>query len=117
MKIFKQNSGLEVAEEDKRTRAVKVLLSEIEVMALDQLCELHGIKRATYLRSIALSEPPKVVPEVNRKLLGDLGRIGNNLNQLAKAVHSKTVHVTISDLEKELADLRLILIGEVNENE
>lgn len=112
MKIAKQNSGLIVAEKDLRTHPVKVLLSRIETESLDQLCKIHGIKRATYLRSIALSEPPKLVPEVNRKLLGDLGHIGNNLNQLARAIHSEKVNVTIVEIEKLLAELRLTLIGE-----
>lgn len=112
MQIHKQNSGYIVAEEDLRTHPVKVLLSRRELRALDQLCQLHGIKRATYLRSIALSEPPKLVPEVNRLLLGNLGRLGNNLNQIARAINSGSLKVMVEEVEKLLAELRLTLIGE-----
>jgi hypothetical protein len=56
---------------------------------------LHRVAEANlsvsaYLRTAALRvtiNPPSV-PRVNLRLLGDLGRVGNNLNQLVHAIHA-----------------------------
>lgn len=63
------------------------------------------------------SRPP--VPEINRQSYLELGRIGNNLNQLTKACH--TAHLQgqalpidrqlLDELSEQISQLRLAVLG------
>ena len=64
-------------------------------LSLDERVELElrakeaGLKLSEYLRSAGLNRPHRpIVPEINRNTYVELGRIGNNLNQLTKACHT-----------------------------
>ncbi len=48
--------------------------------------------------------PPPEASEVNRRTYEELARIGNNLNQLVRAVHAKAVAVVDAGLLHQLAD-------------
>ncbi|MDR3527652.1 MAG: plasmid mobilization relaxosome protein MobC [Rhizomicrobium sp.] len=84
-----------------RNRHLTVRLSEDERAALDAAAERAGLTPGSYARQVLLGAPaPRQVrrPPVERKelarLLGELGKIGSNLNQLAKAVHEGLVLYT-----------------------
>lgn len=69
---------------------VGVRLSEIELNVLDQRAAALGISRSEYLRKILLDKKItnhiQVVadmPEL-RRLVGEYGKIGSNLNQIAR---------------------------------
>ena len=58
---------------------------------MEKKAELAGLKLSEYLRSAALNKtirPQPKVPEINRATYVELGRIGNNINQLTKAAHA-----------------------------
>ena len=70
---------------------LRLLPSERSVM--EQKAREAGLKLSEYLRSAGLNRTSKInlVPEINRKIYVELGRIGNNINQLTKAAH-KSLH-------------------------
>jgi hypothetical protein len=85
---------------EKRAREthLTVRLSADERAAVDAAAERAGLTAGSYARQAMLGAPaPRQVrrPPVERKelarLLGELGKIGSNLNQLAKAVHEGLV--------------------------
>jgi hypothetical protein len=78
----------------QRTHYVAVRCSADEVAALAAKAERAGLSRGAYLRAVALGSPgPRAVrrPPVEKvelaRLLGELGRVGSNLNQLARAAN------------------------------
>jgi hypothetical protein len=82
---------------EKRVRkgSITVRLSEDERTAVDAAADRAGLTPGSYARQAMLGAPaPRQVrrPPVERKelarLLGEVGKIGSNLNQLTKAVHT-----------------------------
>lgn len=74
----------------RRQRRVSFGFEPIELDAVDERAEAAGMSRAAYVRAAVLGHPGfRAVPRppVEKKLLGQavgqLGRVGNNLNQLA----------------------------------
>jgi len=81
-----------------RDRILTVRLSEDERAAIDEAADRAGLVVGSYARQTLLGAPaPRQVrrPPVERRelarLLGELGKIGGNLNQLAKAANTGTV--------------------------
>jgi hypothetical protein len=81
-----------------RNRHITVRLSADERSAVDAAAERAGLTPGSYARQLLLGAPaPRQVrrPPVERKelarLLAELGKIGGNLNQLAKAANSGVV--------------------------
>lgn len=82
-----------VTEEPKR-KPFSVRLSDEERAAVDAAAERAGLETGSYIRQVLLGAPaPRAMrrPQIERKelarLLGELGKIGSNLNQLAKATN------------------------------
>ncbi len=109
---------------DKRQRGYKltVRFNEMEAAALRELADRAGLPMGAILRSAALkTPPPRAVrrPTVNQKavaqLLGQLGKIGSNINQLAKQANagrfqSNTIELALRDL-RELRTACLEALG------
>jgi len=83
------------SEKRVRNRHLTVRLSDDERAAVDAAAERAGLMPGSYARQALLGGPaPRQVrrPPVERKelarLLGELGKIGGNLNQLAKAANT-----------------------------
>ena len=83
-------------------------------MKLERVADAHGLKAAAFARKIVLEtiDAAAVVPRVTRrimhgdelrKLLGELGRQGANLNQVAKHLNSGG---RVSDLATHIQQLR-----------
>lgn len=73
--------------EQKRTKEIKLRLTGSEHQAL--LDRMEGNQLASWLRQIALAEKvAKPYKKADPKLLATLGRIGGNLNQLAKQANT-----------------------------
>lgn len=78
--------------DEKRTKSIKIRVTENEFSALNELKEKSGFSMlAEYMRSVSLNlelsakqEYPKIDPVLQRQLSG----IGNNLNQIARQVNS-----------------------------
>ena len=86
------------SEKRVRDRTLQVRLSPEEHAAIDEAAEKAGLAIGSYARQALLGAPaPRQVrrPIVERRelarLLGELGHIGGNLNQLAKAANSGVV--------------------------
>lgn len=61
-----------------------------ERLAMEQKAREAGLKLSEYLRSAGLNKtirPSTKIPEINLATYVELGRIGNNINQLTKAAH------------------------------
>ncbi|HCV3152278.1 TPA: plasmid mobilization relaxosome protein MobC [Acinetobacter baumannii] len=92
----------------KRKKEIKVRLTEAEHQAL--LERMTGGELATWIRSTCLDEKPnkkRNYKAADPQLLAALGRIGGNLNQIARQVN--TVE---SDIEKLRAFAELAVIRE-----
>lgn len=81
---------------DKRQRAktVTVRLSKDERDALDALASRSGLATGAFVRAAAFGDAgpraqrrPPVDHRALRQLLGECGRVGNNLNQIAKRLN------------------------------
>lgn len=74
----------------KRQNNITVKLTDIELELLNQKAEMAGTSKAEYLRNLLIGTPMKVRYEIVadmqdlRKLAGEYGKIGSNLNQIAK---------------------------------
>jgi hypothetical protein len=95
-----------------RDQHLTVRLSADERTAVDTAAERAGLTPGSYARQTLLGAPaPRQVrrPPVERRelvrLLGELGKIGGNLNQLAKAVNSGAL-VYGGEIDAELGGLR-----------
>ena len=61
------------------------------------------------LKALNLPLPPAPLPEIRRELCMELGRVGNNLNQLLKAIHEgRVVSVRAQEIEPVVAMLKKI---------
>ena len=99
---------------------LRLLPSERKIM--EQKAEAANLKLSEYLRSAGLNKTirsqPKV-PEINRATYVELGRIGNNINQLTKAAHvslkrggSGNVNVAeLSELSALIKRMRLEILA------
>jgi hypothetical protein len=81
-------------EKRARDRHITIRLSVEERAGLDAAAERAGITTGSYARQVLLGAPPPRQsrrPPIERRelarLLGELGKIGSNLNQLAKATN------------------------------
>jgi hypothetical protein len=99
---------------EKRVRdsVLPVRLAADERATLDAAAEKAGLTTSSYARQAMLGAPaPRQVrrPPVERqelaRLLAELGKVGSNLNQLAKAVNSGIVPYG-NEIEAALVGLR-----------
>lgn len=72
---------------DVRTRTIGVRVNASEMASLEHRAQVMGMSPAQWLRHAGLSRqlPPRPTPEINRRMYVELGKIGANLNQLARA--------------------------------
>ena len=101
----------------KRTklRMVTTGYNDAELAALDEAAAKAGLTRASYQRVQTLATAPKTRstrrPPIERELLaralGQLGRVGNNLNQIAHAANIDGAER--HDIMATVADLRDLL--------
>ena len=79
----------------KRGNQVKVLFDDREYQAFLNLCEQSGLKKGTYCRVSALnpgtSQDVVLIPAEMLELRAELGRIGNNLNQISRHLNAGNV--------------------------
>lgn len=83
----------------QRNKQVLVRLSDAEFAQLAARSDRAGFARAAFLRAAALGETgpraqrrPPVDHVALRRLLGELGRVGNNINQIAHALNAGEGH-------------------------
>lgn len=80
--------------EMKHQHMICFKVSDIELEALNRAAATAGISRSELLRQLFLNSPIEVRCEIVadmkdlRKLVGEYGKIGSNLNQIAKYFNS-----------------------------
>ena len=86
----------------KKTIAVTSRYDENEFRELDEAASSAGLTRASYQRVQSLAEPstrstrrPPIEKELLSRVLGQLGKAGGNLNQVAKAVNTNGAEVEV----------------------
>jgi hypothetical protein len=94
-----------------RDRVLPIRLSADERAAVEAAAEKAGLTASSYARQVLLGAPaPRQVrrPPVEKRelvrLLGGLGNVRGNLNQLAKAVHTGIL-IYSGDIDAALAAL------------
>ena len=107
---------------------IGVRLSDFELDRLDQCANLLGISRSEYIRKLLIEKEIQnhieIVADMDdlKKLVGEYGKIGSNLNQIAKYFNTggmrslameDEIHQCIADLFK-LRKKVLKLAGETN---
>ena len=99
----------------KRSTPVTTRYDDAELAALDEAASKAGLTRASYQRVQSLATPPKtrstrrapIERELLARTLGQLGRVGNNLNQIAHAANIDGA--PRHDIMATIADLRDLL--------
>ena len=103
------------SETRKKSVPVTTRYDADELAALDDAASRAGLTRASYQRVQTLGTPPKTRstrrPPIERetlaRLLGQLGKVGSNLNQLAHAANVGQTHR--AEIVAVVADVRALL--------
>ena len=96
-----------------RSNIITLKLTDIELEVLNEAADITGLSRSEYVRKLLLEKQInhqiEVVADMNdlRKLVSEYGKIGSNLNQIAKHFNSggsqsraieNEIHQCITDL-------------------
>jgi hypothetical protein len=103
------------SQQRKKLHMVTTGYDDAELAQLDEAASRAGLTRASFQRVQTLCTTPKTRstrrPPIERELLaktlGELGRIGSNINQIARAANRDKA--TELDLNATLAELRGLL--------
>jgi hypothetical protein len=93
-------------------------VTEAELAEITSRAQLAGLDRSTYVRRAALAQRIVAlrVPAVHLQAIGQLQRIGNNLNQAVRLVHegrlSPDLGSSVEEVRRLLLELRRALRGE-----
>ena len=74
----------------KRSNIITLKLTDIELAVLNEAADVTGLSRSEYVRKLLLEKQInhqiEVVADMNdlRKLVSEYGKIGSNLNQIAR---------------------------------
>ena len=97
----------------KRKNIITLKLTDIELELLQEAAEITGLSRSEYIRKLLLGKEIhhqiEVVADMNdlKKLVSEYGKIGSNLNQIAKYFNTggsrslaveNEIHQCIADL-------------------
>jgi hypothetical protein len=100
---------------DARKRLIHLRCTDHERAAIKAVAEEAGFSVGAFLRLLALGDAgPRAVrrPPVERaelaRILGALGKIGNNVNQAAKAIHQAGNLPSWSELAEMRADIAVM---------
>ena len=92
---------------------VAVRLSDIEIELLDQNASILGVSRSEYLRKLLIEKEIcnriEIVADIKilRKLVSEYGKIGSNLNQIARYFNQGGIISTEmkNEIRKSLRDI------------
>jgi Bacterial mobilisation protein (MobC) len=87
-------------------------LSPSERTVMQEKADAANLKLSEYIRVAAINtiiHSPAKIPELNRNMYVELGRIGENINQIAKVLSSIPVEQIVhADLKMWLSELQLL---------
>jgi hypothetical protein len=102
------------SEKRARTKHLTIRYTPDERSEVDQAAERAGLTSGSYVRNLTLSAPPPRQvrrPPIERRelarLLGELGHVGGNLNQIAHAMNSGMA-VPNREIADALSGLKLV---------
>ena len=107
---------------ERRTVYVLLKLTAAEGRLLSEKAAATGLPRTTYARRAALGARIVAlrVPAIHLAAIGQLQRIGNNLNQSVKLVHegrlSSEFGPALREVQRLLVELRRALRGDTSAN-
>lgn len=103
--------------DEKREITITFRVSYAEKQRLEQRCK--GVVQSDYIRArlfdYALPHPKQVIPEVNRQVIYELKKIGNNLNQQTKAINeavkigSQPLTLSVKGYWEKISELAALL--------
>lgn len=91
---------------------LRVRFKKVEVETIKEGAEVWGMTLSAYIRALSTNSLPKIPPVsvVDRKAYSELGRIGNNINQMAKQMNqAHGIYPDHDAIVKELEYLRWFL--------
>lgn len=98
-----------------RSKRIFIRVSNAEIEEFQKRCEATGLTRSDYFRIKCLEEKPlkkrlktSVEKELLGKTLGELNRVGNNVNQIAKRVNRDNEFPNHSTLKEILSEMQVI---------
>ena len=74
---------------ERRSFQIKVGFNESQFKALQERCESANLSEPELIRRLSINQQITTNNKVTNAALVELGRIGNNLNQIAKLLNSK----------------------------
>jgi hypothetical protein len=87
----------------KKTRIQGVRFTEAQWQTLRERAQSCGLPTSTYLRRVGLGAIPRQRPDIpEHRVVNQLARVGNNLNQIARKVNSG-IPVPESEIREALA--------------
>lgn len=95
---------------EKRTREISIRVTDDELKKLHERCGEMTLAR--YLRNLGLGAP--AIKQAEPNLVRALGRIGSNLNQIAK--HANTHNELDQNVLTEISALREIMTNLIHQN-
>lgn len=87
-----------------------------EAEQIAQKAEAAGVTESEFIRHAVLNRELKTVPAINKNAYSELGKIGVNINQIAKLLNSGSnandqINATFGKLKLVIAKLRQQLLG------
>jgi hypothetical protein len=109
------------SERRQRGRRITIRLTEAERAALDTAAERAGLSLGSHIRKVLLEAPlprqarrPPIEKTELARLLGHIGKIGSNINQLAREVNSDGIdafdRIDFQTATDDLAAMRAALM-------
>ena len=95
--------------ENLRVFQVNIRLTFDQQILIESLAQTYGLSVVEYVRKRALNKqlPKHTISPINRELLIELSRIGNNVNQLAKRNNQNFLEKYV--FNRDLRELKEIL--------
>jgi mobilization protein NikA len=102
------------SEEEKRSEVISVRVSERERRIIEE--NAVGQDLSTFLRQAGMGQQqPGRIPLIDRWTAGQFSRIGNNLNQLVRLIHTGRIpehlEALLQRMYREIVKLRRRLLG------
>ncbi|PPD56991.1 MAG: hypothetical protein CTY10_01220 [Methylotenera sp.] len=99
--------------EERRAFSVRPGFNEAEFNKLEDRAEAAGLDLPEFIRRLALNQKFYALPAINKTALVELSRIGNNVNQIARAIkldgNAIATQQTLTQLQTHLNDIALQL--------
>jgi Bacterial mobilisation protein (MobC) len=114
----------QLTDDEYRSTSIRIGLNKSELAKFSQRCALVGmesnkITQSNFARKLLINERIYATSQINRDALVQLGKIGNNLNQITKVLNTQTVvdNKLTSEVEQIMTDIRQIATEMVGNND